>query len=181
MARFSPAVVDGLIWYSASEACACVRRLHRLLILIGDSLLQHLGQALFNVVSGDYVYGGVQHEHFEENAEMLLQCSCDNAFIDRNSLDGSRTQCLLNSKVYADEAAQVSVCSTSRSSPNFFNLFEWYAPELWYDGTLDESLRALLAGRVSPEFGGRALIIISVGLHGNLDAAAMGGDVQVLV
>lgn len=190
---FLPGGGCSLHWYSASEACACVKRSRRQLIFIGDSLLRHLGQALFNVLSGDFVFGGVQQQRFEGNPQLLLQCSCDNAFIDRNALDGARTNCLLNSMVYADNSTQVLVCGSRKLHSNFFTFLEWYSPELWYEGTLDATLQSLLS-RIASDFEGRALIIISVGLHGNLnsdtifplvhqsifDAAAMGGDVQVL-
>jgi hypothetical protein len=78
-AAFLPVAFPGcrLKWYTQQEACATIARQGHL-VLIGDSLVRHISNALLSILSGNYKYGMVRNA--QETASVWGECACDGAY-----------------------------------------------------------------------------------------------------
>ena len=181
-----------LRWYKAHEACAQVRHSARFLIFVGDSLTRHIVQALYTVLTGNFRYGGMQW--WAMSADHLPQCECDGGYHDRvtASEPGSPIKICLLHTMASFAGPQSAICPTWQKNFIFYGTNDniGYSLETFKPDILETQLE-----RAAAEYADRALIILGIGLHTDLDsrvvfprfhqkvidaAALYGNGVQVL-
>lgn len=157
--RFQPRSSDGtpcsIHWYNSSEACDLLQRSDRYIVGIGDSLMRHLLQAIYTILSGNFKHGGMMHWELCPND--VLACTCDVAFTDWGGGERCRDHSMAR---YA--GPQSAIC------PN------WRKPYLqpWLDWATAKSFsRPLLSSILKDNtfvpqfFDGRALVLVNPALH----------------
>ena len=146
-------------WYDSAQICDILQASNRLLIFIGDSLLRHIHQSLYILISDNYRNGAVMTDLITDN-DLKLGCQCDTQYNDQKF----EAQC--RKYTYANYQGE-----QQRFCPSWNN--QYIVPSLdWYNGQIfkenEEYFTNILLQRIKIEFFNKAIIFLNIGLHNEL-------------